>query len=189
MQEPQLLNEARDPGRVNLDAFLALIRSTEGSDPNPKGWNPYAVTYAYAFEIQDFTLHPSDPARGRDRWRGVPLPDEMCRDAGFSPGCVSTAAGAYQINWPTWRHFAPIAAVTDFSWESQDRVCVEILMYEGAYESILAGRVDLALPLAGRRWASLPHAKTKKQPKVTLTRAYDIYTGAGGVITPPPLIA
>ncbi|MGK5036968.1 hypothetical protein ACQ4WN_17205 [Janthinobacterium sp. LB3P118] len=52
--------------------------------------------------------------------RGGSLSDAMCAAAVFGPGCVSTAAGAFQINKPTWTPMRRKPGLSDFSPASQD---------------------------------------------------------------------
>jgi muramidase (phage lysozyme) len=159
---------------ANVAAFLKLIRTTEGTENNPRGWSPYAVTYAYAFEITDFSRHPAMLG-----WQGVPLPPQYCYAAGLSPGCVSTAAGAYQFNFPTWRDIGGIDL--DFSPASQDWAATQLLARIGALDAIRAGDFNTALQLASSRWASLPYASAG-QPKVSVADASAIYQNAGGTV-------
>ena len=164
---------AWEPG-ANVSAFLKLIRTTEGTEANARGWSPYAVTYSYAKQITDFRDHPA--ALG---WPGVPLPLSYCLNAGLPPGCVSTAAGAYQFNFPTWAD-PSLPAQPDFSPASQDRKAIDLLRAIGAYDALVRSDFDTALRLASQRWASLPYSSSG-QPKVSYADAAAIYADAGGV--------
>ena len=166
------------PGE-NTKAFLALIRHTEGTDPNIKGWDPYRVSYGYEFEIVDLAFHPSDPALGEARWRGKRLPDAMCRAVRLKPGCVSTAAGAYQFIWPTWRAFRDRLLLVNFEQPAQDDAAEAYLEELGALELIERGDIPEALKLASAAWASLPMSASG-QPKVSLDRAIALFEEAGG---------
>ena len=161
-----------EPG-ANVAAFLQLIRTTEGTENNGRGWSPYAVPYGYGFQITDYRAHPA-----RLGWPGVPLGAQTCLNAGFPIGCVSTAAGAYQFNLPTWES-PELPPQPDFSPASQDRKAIDLLRALGAYDAIVRGDLDTALRLASQRWASLPYA-TSGQPKVTVAQASAIYAQAGG---------
>lgn len=162
---------------ANVAAFLQLIRTSEGTQNNPRGWSPYAVTYAYAFEITDFRDHPALLG-----WRGVTLPDNYCRAAGLSPGCVSTAAGAYQFISTTWRRLRDRLRLSDFSPVSQDAAAVELLREIGALDHIRAGHLQVALDRAATQWASLP-GSTSGQPQITTATAAQLYQQAGGTVT------
>lgn len=154
----------------NTDAFLRLIRIAEGTER--EGLDPYAVVYSYAFTISDFSAHPAELG-----WGGVPLPDELCEAAGFSPGCVSTAAGAYQINRPTWRSLGG----GSFDPASQDAAAIRLLTQIGALDAIESGDLQTALQIAGGRWASLP-SSTAGQPKISIAEAETIFAESGGVV-------
>jgi lysozyme len=114
-------------------------------------------------------------------WPGVRLPDQYCINVRLPPGCVSTAAGAYQFNLPTWKDLERRFGVRDFSPQSQDARTIELLQDIGALPLIVSGRITEALQSASARWASLPMSASG-QPKVTLQTALAYFTQAGGVI-------
>lgn len=152
---------------ANLAAFLAMIRHAEGTEA---AGNPYAVTYAYRWIIRDFSNHPAITGE----WRGERLPDAMCANAGFGPGCVSTAAGAYQIIKPTWLKVAAALGLPDFSPASQDRAAVDLIRRRGALEDVKAGRLAIAVNKCRNEWASLPgnYAKQGQRSLDTLALWY-----------------
>ena len=133
----------------NMAAFLGMIRQAEGTANSA---DPYAVCYSYAHTIRNFANHPAITGE----WRGERLPDAMCRNAGFGPGCVSTAAGAYQIIKPTWLTIAAALGLPDFSPASQDAACVELVRRRGALEDVKSGRIATAITKCRNEWASLP---------------------------------
>lgn len=142
------------PMSQNLQALLFAIRSSEIGEGVPDEQR-YRILYGGA-SFTDTTDHPALLG-----WRGGVLPDEWCRAAGYKPGCVSTAAGAYQINKPTWNEFRRdkgdgYGYLGDFSSASQDIAAERILVYTGAADAIDSGDFDRALALASKRWASLP---------------------------------
>jgi lysozyme len=164
-------------------AFLTLIRTTEGTE---RLANPYAAVYGYVFEITDFSDHPANLG-----WKGERLPDHYCRAAGLTPGCVSTAAGAYQFIKPTWSGktvkgiFYPGLKqrlnLPDFSPESQDRAAIALLDQIGAIPSIQRGDFQRAIQVASSQWASLPYSRSG-QPKFPMQTALQIYQDAGGLL-------
>ena len=158
---------------ANRAAFLAMIRQAEGTANQP---NPYAVVYNYAFTIVDFSDHP-----GNLGWPGVPLPPETCKNAGLTPPCVSTAAGAYQIRKATWNPIKTRLGLPDFSPASQDAAALELLADIKALAAIDADDFDTALRLASALWASLPYS-TAQQGPITVAQASTLYTQAGGTI-------
>lgn len=153
------------PSRATLDqkiaAFLATIRRFEAGGDN------YDVVYSYAFSITDFSHHPADPAYS-NHWHGVLI------TMGAFKGQYSTAAGAYQINWPTWKDFAPRVGVTDFTPASQDAVAAAILQSTGAIDALAVDNMELAFSKASRRWASLPGSTAGQGPQ-TLANAISFF--------------
>lgn len=148
----------------NLMAFLAMIRLAEGTEG--RGVDPYRVCYGYAYTVRNMTDHPANTGE----WRGERLSDTMCANAGLGPGCVSTAAGAYQIIRPTWNSLKRTLGLADFSPASQDRAAVRLIQDRGALQDVYAGRVFLAISKCRNEWASLPgnSAKQGQRPAATL---------------------
>lgn len=152
----------------NVRALLRVIRKHESGDN-------YGAVYSYAFQITDFSDHPANMG-----WRGVTLPDHFCAGAGLSPGCVSTAAGAYQFIRPTWNRLRDRLALADFSPESQDAAAYAYLDELGAIEAVKRGDVQEAFRLASRAWASMPYS-TSGQPKQNLETVIAEFEDFGGV--------
>lgn len=152
----------------NIAAFLGMIRQAEGT---ASGSNPYAVCYGYRHTIQDFSDHPAITGE----WRGERLPDAMCINAGFGPGCVSTAAGAYQIIKPTWLKMQAALSLPDFGPDSQDAAAVELIRRRAALEDVKAGRITDAITKCRNEWASLPgnYAKQGQRSQETLVAWYE----------------
>lgn len=141
----------------SLRAFLYAIRASENANPDD-----YNVFYGGS-RFYDLSDHPV--ATGEKV--GIRLSDTMCRNAGFGPGCVSTAAGAYQITLPTWQEFRAYGGETlpDFGPDSQDIAAARILGFIGALDHIEAGDIETAIQIAGQRWASLPGSTARQNPK------------------------
>lgn len=149
-----------DPDR-NLYAFLYMIRSAEHNQADALSGNAYRVFYGGS------TFHgTSDHPVLTGEKQGVRLPDEFCRAVKLSPGCVSTAAGAYQITKPTWMEFRRAGRwgpfLADFSNPSQDEAARRILFSDGVLPLIEEGNIELAIARASRRWASLPGSNAKQ---------------------------
>jgi muramidase (phage lysozyme) len=100
---------------ANLAAFLLAIRARESGPDDSAYLIQCGGTYA-----SSYAEHPALLG-----WRGLPLSDALCAGAGFGPGCVSTAAGAYQITKPTWTRLRDKLGLVDFSPASQDAAAVE----------------------------------------------------------------
>lgn len=143
------------PASRNLRAFLYAIRRSEHSAADVASGMDYWTFYGGS---RFLSAHDHPALTGEKS--GVRLPDQMCINAGFAPGCVSTAAGAYQINVPTWKEFRRAGGwgpeLPDFSIESQDEAARRIIARENALSAVEAGDWETALQLVGNRWASLP---------------------------------
>ena len=133
----------------NIAAFLGMIREAEGTANSA---DPYAVCYAYRHTIRNFSNHPAVTGE----WKGERLSDAMCSNAGFGPGCISSAAGAYQIIKPTWASVAAALGLGDFTPASQDAAAIELVRRRGALEDVKAGRIAQAITKCRNEWASLP---------------------------------
>lgn len=73
-------------------------------------------------------------------------------------GIKSTAAGRYQFIVRTWDPLARDLVLPDFSPESQDRACVELLRRCGALACLQAGNIPDAVRAVAHIWASFPSA-------------------------------
>lgn len=159
---------------TNERAFLALIRFSEGTD---KAEDPYRVCFGYRHTVVDMSDHPAITGE----WRGERLPDDLCIKAGQKPGCVSTAAGAYQFIRPTWRGIRDRLRLPDFEAPSQDRGALYLIANCGALEDVHTGRIRTAVVKCSPEWASLPGslAGQRQRTHEALIAAFE---GAGGVM-------
>lgn len=123
----------------NVQAFLGLIRDTEGT---AKGADPYRV-YGGSAKNQIKDLSKPD----FKRW-GFTQTDGKKN--------TSSASGAYQFLERTWNSLAKQHGLTDFSPRSQDLGAIALLKQSGALDAILKGDFDAAVKKANRTWASLP---------------------------------
>lgn len=149
---------------LSLPAFLFMIRRAEHSRSDAESGRAYKVFYGG----KTFDGIDDHPTRTGERM-GVPLDARVCRAAGLRAGCVSTAAGAYQITAPTWDEFRAAGSwgprLPDFSEASQDEAARRILQRIGALDALNAGDFEGAVMLAGSRWASLPGSTAQQNPK------------------------
>lgn len=76
----------------------------------------------------------------------------------LASGIKSTAAGRYQFIAPTWDGLVRKLDLPDFSPESQDRACIQLLRDCGAFACLQAGMIPDAIRHAAPVWASLPGA-------------------------------
>lgn len=123
----------------NVQAFLALIRDTEGT---AKGADPYRV-YGGSAKNQIKDLSKPD----FKRW-GFTQTDGKKN--------TSSASGAYQFLERTWNGLAKEYGLTDFSPRSQDLGAIALLKQSGALDAVVKGDFDTAVKKANRTWASLP---------------------------------
>lgn len=71
-------------------------------------------------------------------------------------GIVSTAAGAYQILYRTWRSLQDKFSFSDFSPHNQDLGCIGLIVGRKALIDVMNGKVSEAIHLCRVEWASLP---------------------------------
>jgi lysozyme len=148
-----------------------MIRSTEHVYPRDVANNACYYIFYGGQHFSNMSDHPVNTGE----LKGVPLPDHVCAAAGLGSGCVSTAAGAYQIIRPTWNRIREIAPrLPDFSPASQDEAAIRILNEIGATTMIQNGDLQGALKAASKIWASLPYSSAQQNPK-QLAYAEDRY--------------
>jgi lysozyme len=152
----------------NLQAFLAMVRHSEGTDKYP---NPWAVCFEGKFTITDFTDHPAVMGT----WHGEPLDFLGPRYAGLR----STAAGAYQLIKPTWLGCRIALDLPDFSPDSQDKAAAYLISHAGAMPFIESGDIATAIIHCRSLWASLPGGGSG-QPQVPLASLTTAYLNGGG---------
>lgn len=152
-----------------------MLSHAEGTDRVPE---PYRCCYAFKHTIQDLSYHPAQirPPLSMVEWPGEPL-------ANLGPeyvGKISTAAGRYQINLPSWLEGVKALRLTDFTPPSQDDWTIWKIKQKGAYDLVNAGRIAeaLATPLH-LVWASLPGPNID-QPQRDVAYLLNAYSKAGG---------
>lgn len=139
-------NSTRDAmQRTNVKAFLALIRRLESGDN-------YGIIYGGS-KFTDFSAHPN-----------IRIPFHNPRRSGDGLNDYSTAAGAYQITYPTWLTIQAVAFLPDFSPKSQDEAAVWLLQSRGVLNHIIAGNFTDAIRKASPTWASLPFSDAGQNP-------------------------
>lgn len=150
---------------ANVQAFLATIRHFEsGGD--------YAILYGGG-HFYDYSTHPNIH---------VPFYNPVRSGEQGVPNDYSTAAGAYQINHPTWLLWSAVpGAPSDFSPASQDYLAVVGLQLKGALPDIIAGNFASAVDKVSATWASMPGSTAHQNP-ATLAAVMNVYTSHGGVI-------
>jgi muramidase (phage lysozyme) len=91
----------------------------------------------------------------------------------------TSAAGAYQFLWATWRRLQLKLKLRDFSPSNQDIAAMELISEAGAMPAVKSGDLFTALDLCAPTWASLP-ASTYKQPKRSVAFALAAFVESGG---------
>jgi muramidase (phage lysozyme) len=148
----------------NIRAFLYALRFGEGT-AGPNG-------YRTMFGGELFNSYADHPRKA------------ITKSLGGKP-ITSTAAGAYQYLSRTWDEIAKKYNLPDFTPESQDLGAVGLLIRRGAVSAILAGRIEEAVKLTNKEWASLP-GSPYGQPTVKMSGFIKNYTEAGGSLSPQP---
>jgi len=96
-------------------------------------------------------------------------------------GLTSTAAGAYQFLYTTWKEIQKQLSLPDFSPTSQDQACIQLLKRRGALDDIKAGRFTQAVIKCNKEWASLPGSPYNQHPK-DMSVALGFIKSGGGTI-------
>jgi lysozyme len=155
--------------QTNTTAFLAALRYGEGT----AGADGYSLLCGGG-RFDDFSAHPALAG-----WGGWQMPLAMAQAAGYPNGAVATAAGAYQINRPTYKRLAAKLGLGDFSPTTQDAMAIELIREKGALADVMAGRAKDAARKVAKVWASLPGAGYG-QREVAVNAFLNQYTNAGG---------
>lgn len=91
----------------------------------------------------------------------------------------STAAGAYQFIWPTWKSLQSRYSFPDFAPQSQDEGAVALIDGRDALYNVIRGELPEAVKKCSAEWASLPGSKA-----VQRVESYEAvereYLAAGG---------
>lgn len=142
----------------NLRAFMQMIRVSEGT-AGPDGYR----TLVGGSLFDDYADHPRKLI-----WIA-------------SIGRNSSAAGAYQMLRGTWDGVQGKLGLPDFSPNSQDRACVELIRQRGGLRLAMNGEFAAAVDKCRKEWASLPGAgyNQRENSLATLQAAYQ---QAGGVV-------
>lgn len=170
---------------ANMIAFLTMLSHSEGTDRRKDALGAPVDPYRCCFQgelspgvakpmhiIQSLNDHPAITGE----WRGESL-------AFLGPkyvGLVSTAAGRYQINKPTWLDCRRSISLPDFTGPNQDAAAVFLITRAGAADLVNAGNLAGSIPLLHNLWASLPGG-TSGQPQNSLVALTVAFTDAGGV--------
>lgn len=127
---------------ANVQAFLALIRYTEGAG--------YRTLFGGG-TFGSFDDHPRTPVT--KKLGGRPI--------------TSTAAGAYQFLSRTWDECVVACSLNDFSPVSQDIAALYLIDRRRALDAVIEADWKTAIERCNREWASLP-GSPYGQPTKTL---------------------
>jgi muramidase (phage lysozyme) len=134
-----------DAGGPEVCAFLDMLAHSEIGDAllaaSDDGYN--VLVGSTASHPNLFTSYARHPAKF------IELPNL---------GIKSSAAGRYQILFRTFDGLATKLGISDFEPETQDRCAIELIHGRGALDYIKTGRIELAITICSKEWASLPGA-------------------------------
>jgi len=155
---------------TNLFAFKKMLRFSEGT-LNHKlttngGYDVVVTGIDGKLEVfTDYSDHPF--AGGR--------PGKVFNRAGQR----STASGAYQQIFRYWPAYKKLLGLPDFSPQSQEKLCDQLLHEQKALVLIEAGKISDAIRACSNIWASLPGAGyAQHEHKIdVLLKAYQDFGG------------
>lgn len=154
----------------NIVAFMKTIRFSEGTLNHPLttngGYDVIVTGVDGKPEVfTDYRDHPF--ANGR--------PGKIFNKAGQR----STASGAYQQLYKYWPTYKRQLGLKDFSPDSQDKLCLQLLKERRAIQDIEGGYISRAIEKCSNIWASFPGAGYgQREHKIeTLLEAYKNFGG------------
>lgn len=156
----------------NLDAFLTTIAISEGTNAiGDRGYN--CIVGSRLGRAILFTSYADHP-RIKVQWRADD-PKTLEDETSFS-----SAAGRYQTLARIYDAYKVRLGLTDFSPHSQDRIAIQLIKECRAFDDVLAGRFDVAVPKC-TRWASFP-GSGHGQHENNLADLREAFIVAGGVV-------
>ncbi|CAM7299836.1 Lysozyme [Escherichia coli] len=147
-----LIQPNEDIRILRLRAFLRMIRIGEGTIQE----DGYRTMFTGA-KFTDFSKHPNIRYEAN--------------------GVVSTAAGAYQFLYGTWRNLQRRYSFPDFSPSNQDLGCIALIAGRKALDVVMQGKISEAIHLCRIEWASLPgspHGQPTANKKMIMEK-YELY--------------
>lgn len=142
----------------NVRAFLKAIRLGEGTS----GEDGYCIIVGGG-RFTDMSRHPQ-PRVWVERYK-----------------LWSSAAGAYQIIFPTWRGLVSQYGFQDFSPESQDMAAVALIHGRMALADVRTGHLAEAVHKCRAEWASLPGSPYGQRTE-SMHAVESVYLENGGVL-------
>ncbi len=155
---------------ANLKAWLDVVAACEGT-ATPDG---YRALFGY------------DPVRRPTRLFDNAFAQHPNIKFSFTQtdGTISftTAAGRYQIIFPTYSRLSSRLGTSDYTPETQDLMAIELTSERGALLDVETGDIATAVDKCSAEWASLP-ASHYAQPKRSMEFALAAYQSAGGMLS------
>lgn len=146
----------------NVQAFLAMIRTTETGTAGPDSY----TTIAGGGHLASLATYPT-----------------VGRTLTINGQQVTThAVGAYQFEPTTWSEAAAALGITDFSPASQDLAACWLIQRRGALADVQNGALVSALQKCNKEWASLPGSPYNQNP-VPQSQAETLFAQNGGTQT------
>lgn len=150
----------------NIMAFIMMLRHAEGTDA-PNGYRYiFGSTKRREKLFASFADHPHVYTTYIDE---------------DGHALRTSAAGALQITYTTWKELKSALNLPDFSPKSQNIAGLELFRRNGALKLIEEGKFSQAIEKVKNTWASLPDSKAA-QPEKSLAQVKTWYQQAGGTI-------
>ena len=101
----------------------------------------------------------------------------------YNPRFNSTAAGGFQIIFPTWKSLCGRLGVNDFTPATQEAMAASLIEVDcGALGMVQNGELMNAVQACAREWASFP-VSTSGQPHNGMDNLVAAYVKAGGTMS------
>ena len=173
-----------DTANDNKAAFLWMIRVCEGTS----GPNGYKTMFTGAtFDPASSTVVATNQyvkkfeGQTNNAYNWADHPNLPISASVSGSGLTSTAAGAYQFLYSTWKECQKALNLPDFTELSQDTACLYLLKRRKALDDVESGNFTSAIAKCNLEWASLPGSPYNQHPKdIGTAQAY--YKQAGGTI-------
>lgn len=148
----------------NLDAFLAMIATSEGTaNIGDRGYNCLVgSTPQQPILFGSYHDHPRLTVQ-------------------LSTALASTAAGRYQILKRYFDAYKVQLRLQDFGPDAQDLIALEMIKECGAFMDVAEGRFESAVAKCASRWASLPGSQYGQRTNL-IADLKAAYVSAGGTI-------
>lgn len=160
------VNVDQDTAAANVRAFLDMIAYSEGTS-GPDGYRyMFGAPRIAGRLITSYADHPRQYFSFTDN---------------TGKTNKTSAAGRYQFLVKTWDSLKAKLGLQDFSPDSQDAACIELIRERGALNDVKAGRIQDAIAKCAPIWASLPGAGYN-QPERKLGNLLAAFNDAGGYV-------